>query len=113
MHEATLARQMLSAVLQRAAQAQAAHIRTVRGWVAETEALSPDSLTFHFTALARGTCAEGAQLDLRLVHVEARCLACSTTYAPEHHVLLCPTCGSTDGTVLGQTGLGVDELEVE
>ena len=113
MHEATLARRMLDAVLQCAAHTQPARIRTVRGWLAETEALSPDSIAFHFGALARGTLAEGAQLDLRLVHIEARCLACSTTYAPEHHVLLCPACGSTDGTLLGQTGLGVEELEVD
>jgi hydrogenase nickel incorporation protein HypA/HybF len=113
MHEAALARQLLAAVLARAAEAGAARVRTARGWIAETETLSAESLALHFAAQARGTPAEDAQLELRLVHVAARCGGCGDTYAPEHHVVLCPRCGSADGELLGPTGLGLDELEVE
>ena len=109
MHESALARNLLSAVLARAGFVR---VRVVRGWVAETEALSPESLAFHFAAHARGTVAEGARLELELVRVEARCAACGETYAPEHHVALCPACGSTDAELLGQTGLGLSALEV-
>jgi len=113
MHESSLARQILDVVLAKARGNGARRIRRVHGWVAETEALSPDSFGFHFAAHARGTLAEGATLDLRLVHVEAYCRACSRTFAPEHHVVLCPTCGSTDGELLGEIGLGIDALEVD
>jgi hydrogenase nickel incorporation protein HypA/HybF len=113
MHETGLARQLLSAVLARAAAVGATRVRVATGWIAETEMLSAESLAFHFAAHARGTLAEGARLDLRLVHVQARCRACGRTYAPEHHVLLCTGCGSTDGELLGRTGLGLEELEVE
>jgi hydrogenase nickel incorporation protein HypA/HybF len=113
MHESSLARRILDAVLERAGDAGAQRVRAVRGWIAETEALSPESLDFHFSAHARGTAAEGARLDLRLVHVEARCRSCGATYAPEHHLLLCPACGSTDGEELGETGLGIEALEVD
>ncbi|KFE67065.1 hydrogenase maturation nickel metallochaperone HypA [Hyalangium minutum] len=113
MHETSLARQMLDAVLQRAKAHGASRVREVRGWVAETESLSPDSLSFHFAAHARGTKAEGARLLLELIHVEARCRACNRTYAPEHHLLLCPACGSTDGEQLRQTGLAVTSIDVE
>jgi hydrogenase nickel incorporation protein HypA/HybF len=113
MHESSLARQVLEAVLQRAEAHGAARVREVRGWVAETESLSPESLSLHFAAQARGTKAEGALLRLELIHVEARCRACGRTYAPEHHLLLCPGCGSTDGEELGQTGLAVTSIEVE
>ena len=113
MHESTLARRILDAVLERASGAAARRVRAVRGWIAETEALSPQSLDFHFSAHARGTPADGAKLELRLIHVEARCRGCGTTYAPEHHLLLCPSCGSTDGEELGQTGLGIEALEVD
>ena len=113
MHESTLARQVLETVLQRSVSEGASRVRVVRGWVAETETLSADSLAFHFTAHARGTSAEGARLLLELIHVEARCRACGRTYAPEHHLLLCPICGSTDGEQLGQTGLAVTSIEVE
>jgi hydrogenase nickel incorporation protein HypA/HybF len=108
-HEASLARRLVDVVL---AASGSARIRAVRGWIAETEALSPESLSFHFTAHARGTRAEDARLELRLVRVEARCRRCGRTYAPDHHLLLCPGCGATDGELLGDTGVGVDALEV-
>lgn len=113
MHETTLARQVLDAVLQRAEHHGASRVREVRGWIAETESLSPESLSLHFSVHARGTKAEGARLLLELIHVEARCRACGGTYAPEHHLLLCPECGSTDGEELRQTGLAVTSIEVE
>ena len=113
MHESALAGRLLAAVLERAAAAGAARVRVVRGWIAETEALSAESLAFHFRAHAPGTAAEGARLELRLVHVQARCRGCGHAYAPEHDLLLCPDCGSTDGELLGQTGLGLDALEVD
>jgi hydrogenase nickel incorporation protein HypA/HybF len=113
MHESSLAKQILDVVLERAESASARKVRAVRGWIAETEALSPQSLDFHFSAHARGTPAEGARLELRLIHVEARCLDCQTKYAPDHHLLLCPSCGSTAGEELGETGLGIEALEVD
>jgi hydrogenase nickel incorporation protein HypA/HybF len=104
---------LLAAVLARAAEAGATRVRCIRGWIAESEALSPESLAFHFAAHAPGTPAEGARLELRLLRVEARCRTCGGRYAPDHHLLLCPACGSLDADLLGPTGLGVDTLEVE
>jgi len=113
MHESSLAKQILDAVLDRAQAEGGGRVRAVRGWVAETEVLSAESLRFHFAAHAHGTPADGARLDLRLIHVEARCGSCNKTYAPDHHVLLCPECGSAEGALLGPTGLGIDSIEVE
>lgn len=110
MHEASLARGILEAVL---AQLPPGHrVRSVRGWAAETESLSAGSLALHFEGLARGTAAEGATLDLAVTHVAARCSGCSHEYLPEHHLTLCPACGGTEGELLGRTGVGVDEVVV-
>jgi hydrogenase nickel incorporation protein HypA/HybF len=113
MHESQLARQILDVVLDRVGTNSSVRVRRVLGWIAETETLSAESLAFHFAAHARGTGAEGAILELRLVHVEATCQACSSTYAPEHHLLLCPACGSVEGELLGSTGLGIDSVQVD
>lgn len=113
MHESSLAKQILELALDRARAQGARVVRRVDGWVAETEALSPDSLRWHFDAHARGTAADGAELRLRLEHVEACCDGCGARYAPEHHLLLCPRCGHAGGALLGRTGLGVETLEVE
>lgn len=113
MHESQLARQILDVVLDRVGKTPNVRIRRVLGWIAESETLSAESLSFHFAAHARGTGAEGALLELRLIHVEARCKACSRIYPPEHHLLLCPTCSSVEGELLGATGLGIDSVQVD
>lgn len=113
MHEASLARALLGATLDRATREGARRVLRVAGWIAETEPLSRDSIALHFGALARGTLADGAVLDLQLLHVEADCRACGTRFAPDAHVLLCPACGATEVDVLGQTGVGLHALDVE
>jgi hydrogenase nickel incorporation protein HypA/HybF len=113
MHESSLAKQILRTVLARGARENAARVRTVRGWIAETERLSVESIAFHFDSLAKGTIAEGAKLEIDVRHVEARCAACGAVYRPDHHVLVCPRCGSTDGELLGRTGIGIETMDVE
>ncbi len=113
MHESSLGKEVLRVVLARAEEEGVTRVRVVRGFIAETEHLEPEAIAFHFAAHARGTKAEGARLELSLRWVEAECQACRSHYQPDHHLLLCPQCGSTEGTVLGQTGLGVDSIEVE
>lgn len=113
MHEASFAREILDAVLWRAAEERATRVRLVRGWVAEAEPLSPESLASHFAAHARGTPAEGARLELRFIRVEARCNSCGHRYTPERHPLVCAACGSTDAQLETQAGIGLEALEVE
>ena len=113
MHEAALARRILAAALEGAGRSGAARIRVVRGWVAETEALSAESLALHFQAHAIGTAAEGAALEMRLIHLDAKCAACGRTYATDHHVPACPTCGSMDASLVGEPGIRLETLEVE
>lgn len=112
MHESSLAKQILSTVLDRGAREGAARVRAVRGWIAETERLSVESITFHFRALARGTIAEDAELNLVVRHVEARCTSCAAVFLPDHHVLLCPRCGSIDGELLGRVGILIESIDV-
>ena len=111
MHESAVARRLLEVVL---AHAGGARVRVVRGWIADAEALAPESLGFHFAAHARGTGAEGARLDLAIEQTRARCGACGDAFLLEdHHVLICPRCGDVDVTLVGRVGLGIDALEVE
>ena len=111
MHESSLAKQLLGAVLQRTGEQD--RVLRVKGWLAETEALNRLAIAFHFRALAHDTRARDAKLDLVLIHTEARCTSCHTVYKPEHHLTLCPRCGSTEGSLLGPTGLGIESIDVE
>lgn len=110
MHETKLAKDLLEVVLARAG---AARVLSVRGAIAETEALRPGALDFHFQAHARGTRAEGARLELELIHVLARCESCAHEYLPDHHLTLCPSCGASEARLLQETGVRLDSIEVE
>lgn len=115
MHESSLARKILELSLAEVVRAGApggVTVQVVRGRVSETETLSREALELHFHAHAAGTPAAHARLEIELVHVEARCRACGATYLPEHHVLLCTRCGSTDGEELGATGLWIESIDV-
>lgn len=113
MHESGLAKQLLDVILERLPSLESGRVRQVNGWIAETEKLNRDALAFHFAAHARGTAAEGATLELELSEVRARCENCASEYLPDHHVTLCPSCGSTEATLLGQPGLGIESMEVD
>jgi len=113
MHESSLGRDIVRAVVEKAEDAGAKQVRLVRGFVAETEWLNPDAIVFHFTAHARGTIAEGARLELTTSWLEADCTHCGKRYKPDHHVLLCPHCGSSDAKVLGEPGLRIESIDVD
>lgn len=111
MHEVSLARELLSVVLGKVGDPPA-RVRAIRGWLAQDEVISLESLQWHFDRLAAGTPAAGARLALEVTHVGARCLDCGHTWLPEHHLTICDRCGSVRGELLGRTGLGVDAIEV-
>lgn len=112
MHESQLARQVLDAVLARADAARARRVLAVRGWLADPEGLSPESLAFHFAAHARGTAAEGADLGLAITRIAARCQACGAAFETDDHVPVCTACGSTACAWLAAPGLGIEEIDV-
>lgn len=113
MHEASLAREILKAVLERATMEGARRVVAVNGWLAESEAVSLESLEYHFAVYAVGTPAQGAVLRLRTIRVPVRCGACGKEYLRECHVTVCPDCGSVDGVLSGITGIGIESMEVD
>jgi len=110
MHETALAKRILDEVL---ARADGRPVRRVRGVVAEDEVLSRESLAFHFRAHALGTVAAEAELFFELRHLSARCTACSHVFLPDHHVRLCPACGSASTVLDGETGVRIGSIDVE
>ncbi len=112
MHESSIAKRVLSVVLDRATAERASRVVAVRGRVAESERLSNESLAFHFAAHAVGTIAEGAELKLDVSPVYVRCDGCGTDYIPEHHVRLCPRCNGSEGQLTGEEGVWIEDVDV-
>jgi hydrogenase nickel incorporation protein HypA/HybF len=83
----------------------------------------PDSLSFYFEIVSRGTVCEGARLDQELVEALLRCEDCGNEWDPapplEHDGIpgpipgfRCPGCGSADSETLGGDELEVEAIEV-
>jgi hydrogenase nickel incorporation protein HypA/HybF len=111
MHESSLAKNVLDAVLARARDERAGRVLVARGWLADVEAIDPESLAFHFAAHARGTIADGARLEIERTIVRARCRACGARFEPDHHVAICG-CGG-QGDLEGPVGVAIEEIDVE
>jgi hydrogenase nickel incorporation protein HypA/HybF len=93
-HEWGLARRLLKIIETEAEARRLTRVSRVR---LETGALSDaerESLRFNFAAVARGTVADRAELDIVERPVTARCPACSAEVALTSHDQACPRCGA-------------------
>lgn len=89
------------------------HVRAVWLEIGKLATVEPQALRFCFDVVARGTCAEGARLEIITTSGQAWCLKCSSAIAVDNPAEGCPTCGSYQLQVTGGDEMRVKELEVE
>ena len=73
----------------------------------------PSALEFSFELVAAGTVAEGAELVLRHVPIEARCSGCGEQTPQAGFPLACGACGALDIDVVAGDELFVEAVELE
>jgi hydrogenase nickel incorporation protein HypA/HybF len=103
---------MLRIVTDAAARNAAARVHTV--WV-ELGALAhvePQALRFCFDAVARGTVAEGAALEIATTPGVAWCMPCATQVALARLGDACPSCGSHQLQVIAGEEMRVKEIGI-
>ncbi|MCP4934254.1 MAG: hydrogenase maturation nickel metallochaperone HypA [bacterium] len=71
-----------------------------------------ESLRFCFEAVAKGTLAEDAKLEIVETKGLAWCMKCSNTVEVARRFDACPTCGSFQLQVTGGDEMRIKELEV-
>lgn len=71
-----------------------------------------EALRFGFDVVTRGTCAEGAVLDIVSLPGKAWCFGCDTGFDTESRVSDCPVCGSGRIRVTGGDELRIKDMEV-
>lgn len=94
---------------------QAAEGRKVSRVVLEIGKLSGvmcEAIAFCFPEVARGTPAEGAELDIREINASARCEVCATEFATPDLLTPCP-CGSLQFQRLAGEELNLKSIELE
>ena len=90
-----------------------AHVRTVWLEIGKLATVEPEALRFCFDVVTRGSCAEGARLEIIATPGRAWCMRCSESVAVDDPLGGCPQCGSHQIQVTGGSDMRVKELEVE
>lgn len=113
MHEYGQTKQIVKIVNDAAQKLGAVKVNTVHLVVGENTSIIPQSVEMYFDMIAKGTAAEGAKLDVRVVKSEMHCPLCDKNFQRPRFSFACPECG-TLGT---PTDIGnefyVESIEVE
>jgi hydrogenase nickel incorporation protein HypA/HybF len=113
MHELSLAEALIDLVEDESRKLAGARVRTVRLEIGALAAVEPEAMRFCFAAVARGTSADGAILDIVTVPGRGRCLDCDGDVEVFERPSLCPGCGRARIEVTSGNGMRLKELEVE
>lgn len=96
MHEMSIAWELLQQIDQIAEANDVEAVESVRVEAGVLRGIVPEAMQIAFQEAARGTCAEGAELDLVILPAEACCRLCSARFEPEPDSYLCESCGQAD-----------------
>ncbi len=113
MHEMSLAAGVLELIEDAARQQKFPRVATVWLEIGRLAAVEPEAMQFCFDAVARGSVAEGARLEIITLPGSGWCASCAASVAVSEIAAACPRCGGYQVTVTGGTEMRVKELEVE
>jgi hydrogenase nickel incorporation protein HypA/HybF len=92
MHELSLMQDTLILATQHARQAGGTRIHRLMMRIGPLSGVIPETLEFAFEVVARGTLAEGGQLEIERLSVRCYCADCREEFEPADLVCECPRC---------------------
>ena len=110
MHELSVAQGILGLTLDHAAGRRVQRVHLLVGHLRQ---VVPGALGFAWELITQGTPAEGAELELEEIPIEARCRGCGAESGQAGFPLRCPSCGSLELDVTRGEELLVDWVEIE
>ena len=113
MHEMSLAEGVLQLLEDAARREKFSRVGTVWLEIGQLSGVEPEAMAFCFDAVARGSLAEGACLEIIQVPGTGHCLACGRDTALTAVYDACQHCGAVPVQITGGTEMRVKELEVE
>jgi len=75
--------------------------------------IDPETLSFAFDVVTRGTRAEGCQLNFERVPLTVRCPACAFEGEVNPEAVGCPKCSAVGLTVTGGREIELDTIDLE
>ena len=112
MHEVSLMENIIGLIEDQHCLSPFSHVRSIRLELGALGPAEPDCLRFCFDAVARGTVAEGALLDIATIPAQARCAACRRIAPVQDRFEACPLCGNMERPIIAGNDLRLVELEV-
>lgn len=112
MHEMSLMESVVEIACETARANDARAIRSIRLDVGVLSHVNPDSLTFCYEAIRRGTLAEDAVLEINRIAGEGWCLDCGKTVALTERFGACPDCGNHRVQMTAGDELKIRDMEV-
>ncbi|MCU0969417.1 MAG: hydrogenase maturation nickel metallochaperone HypA [Rubrivivax sp.] len=112
MHELSLAGSILKIVEDAAARERFRRVTTLRLEAGRLAGVEPAALRFALDAVARGTCLEGAAIQIDEPAARGFCMACCRSAEITERGQPCPHCGSLQVQTDGGDALRVVDLVV-
>lgn len=113
MHELAITESLIDLINREAGDKGFQKVLTISLRVGEYSGLVPDCIREFFPIAAKGTLAEGAELDIRSVPAAFRCLECGYAGPVSRKAACCPDCGSTAIRMTAGREFFVESLKVE
>ncbi len=112
MHELAITQSMFDIVLKQAEQAQAKKVIGINLVIGEMTGVVAQSVQFYLDFLTKGTLAEGALVNLKMIPPKAQCRNCQQTFELKEFDWACPNCKSNGVEIIAGKELFVESIEV-
>jgi hydrogenase nickel incorporation protein HypA/HybF len=113
MHEVSLIENVIALVEQERTRQTFARVTMIRLNVGALGCVEPEALRFCFDAVATGTIAQGARLEIDVMPGEGWCVDCGFTVPLVERFGACPACAGAHVRITGGDALRLAEMEVE
>lgn len=113
MHELAVTQSILEISLKAARERGATKIRAIRLSIGPFCGVIPECVQTYLDVLAKGTPAEGARIEAKLLPLRVRCRDCGKESEISRTHIACPACGSLRLERLSGRECTVESLEVD
>lgn len=118
MHELSLVADLFTIIEEQASRAGAKRVTKVSVSVGELAGVVPELFRSAFQSYKKGTIADKARLQLKMVKIKFKCRNCgyeltARNIMDESFSYVCPACGSKDMELIAGRDLYLEKLEIE
>ncbi|MGC8870556.1 MAG: hydrogenase maturation nickel metallochaperone HypA, partial [Brevinematia bacterium] len=113
MHESLLAKDTLDLILEEAEKNKASKVLKAKIKISDTENLSIESFKFHLYNFAKGTIAEGMELEISFIQIPIICNDCGHKFYTDTHIYVCERCGSQNTQLGADEGITIEYIDID